>query len=109
MSANVPALPKQPEGRDVIELIAMDIGTEVRDYIERMYPAAVKAASLTFLVSVRNSIYNEIIAALETTDEQEIRNRLADRKAARRRLRSMVKSSRERDWEAVRAATDVTD
>lgn len=109
MSKNLPTLPGQPLDRDLIKLIAMDIGTEVQDFIERMYPEAVKATSSTFLFSVRNSIYNQIIAALDITDEKEIRNRLVDRKVQRWRMQAIMKSCRGSYWEAVRAAVDVTE
>lgn len=83
--------------RELVKEIAMDIGKEVAAYIERQYPDAVTATSSTFLLSVRNSIYNEIIAALETTNEDDIRRLLADRKRARRQLRAA--------WKRIRAMT----
>ena len=91
---NLPALPPQPIPPDLVKEMAMDIGKEVAAYIERMYPDAVKAASSTFLLSVRNSIYNEIIAAIGTSDAKEIERRLADRKVFRRRLRAQYKAIR---------------
>lgn len=93
-TANLPALPPRPIPPDLVKEMAMDIGKEVAAYIERMYPKAVKATSSTFLLSVRNSIYNEIIAAIGTSDADEIAARLADRKVARRRLRALWKRAR---------------
>ncbi len=98
----------QPIPRDLVKEIAMDIGKELAAYIEYMYPDAVKAASSTFLLSVRNCTYNAIMAALETTDEAEIRRRLETHKAFRRKHRAFWKKHRETDWEAVRNAKDVT-
>lgn len=62
----------------------MDIGEELVAYIEVMYPEAIKATSSTFKLSMRNHIYNDIMAAIETNDAGEIRERLAKRKEFRR-------------------------
>lgn len=91
---NVPALLSQPIPRDLVKEMAMDIGKEVAAYIERMYPKAVEAASSSFLLSLRNHTYNEIIAAIGTSDAGEIEARLKDRKLARRQLRALWKSAR---------------
>lgn len=45
--------------------VVMDIGKQVAHHIEIMYPEAVKAASSILLLSVRNTVYNEIKAAME--------------------------------------------
>lgn len=91
-TANLPAIPQQPIPPDLVKEMAMDIGKEVAAYIERQYPEAVKATSSTFLLSVRNATYNEIIAAIGTSDADEIKERLARRKLERRRLRAMWKA-----------------
>lgn len=84
----LPATPEeQPSGpwsRELIKEIAMDIGKDVVAYIEVMYPEAITATSSTFKLSVRNSIYNEIMAAIDVSDEGQIRARLRDRKKFRR-------------------------
>lgn len=49
---------------DLLKQVAMDIGKEVADYIERQYPEAVTATSSTFLLSVRNMIHNQIVSAV---------------------------------------------
>ena len=69
--------------RDLVKQIAMDIGKEVVAYIEVMYPQAITATSNTFKLSVRNCIYNEIMAALEVSDADEIPARLDARKKFR--------------------------
>lgn len=92
--ATVPAVPAQPIARDVVKDIAMDIGKAVAAYIEVQYPAAVSSTRSTFLLSVRNCTYNEIMAALETTDEGAIRRRLAERKAFRRKWRAQWRKIR---------------
>ncbi len=70
--------------RDLIKQIAMDIGKETVAYIEVMYPQAVVATSSTFKLSVRNHIYNEIMAAIAVTDEGSVIARLDRRKRFRR-------------------------
>jgi hypothetical protein len=69
----------------LISAIAMDIGKEVVAYLDVMYPKAAKACSSTFRLSVRNCIYNEIMAAIEINDEGQIIARLRDRKTFRRK------------------------
>lgn len=90
-----PAAP-EPLSRDIIKAIAMDIGKQVAAYIEVMYPDAVKATSSTFLLSVRNCVFNEIMAALETIDENAIRARLEDRRVFRRQWKAAYRKIREK-------------
>lgn len=92
----LPAVPSPPLSRDLVKEIAMDIGKEVAAHIEVMYPKAVEAASSTFLLSVRNCTYNEIMAALETIDEEAIRERLKTRKSFRRKWKATYRGFRER-------------
>jgi hypothetical protein len=73
-----------PWSKELVESIAMDIGKEVVAYIEVMYPKAIEATSSTFKLSVRNCIHNQIMAAIEVTDEGQIKARLQDRKKFRR-------------------------
>lgn len=80
--------------QDLIKQIALDIGKEVSAHIERMYPDAVTAASSTFLLSVRNCTYNEIMAALVHNNEYEIISRLKERAISRKQLRAMYKKIR---------------
>jgi hypothetical protein len=89
--------------RALVKGIAMDIGKEVVAYVEYMYPQAVSATSSTFRLSLRNCIHNEIIAALEVTDRDEILARLAQRKKARREFKAMWSKGRDTDWERFRA------
>ena len=70
---------------DVVKQIAMDIGKDLVAYIEVQYPDAIKATTSTFRLAVRNHVYNQIMAALETTDEADILRRLAERKRFRRK------------------------
>lgn len=80
--------------RELIKEIAMDIGKETAAYIEVMYPEAVKAASSTFLLSLRNHVYNEIMASLELTQEGAIRERIDQRKKFRRELKAQYRKIR---------------
>lgn len=84
--ANLPALPPVVDAdRELIKEIAMDIGKAVVHHIETMYPAMFQAVAGTAKLSVRNTVYNEIMAALEVNEAEAIRTRLADRKQWRRR------------------------
>lgn len=85
MTAKVPAKAGDPT-RALVKAIAMDIGKEVVAYIRVMYPQAMEVCPRsTFPLSVRNCIYNEIMAALEVTDEDQIIARLRTRKQFRDR------------------------
>lgn len=70
--------------RELIKAIAADIGTDMVAYIEVMYPETIEATSSTFKTSVRNHIYNQVMAAIEITDADQIEAWLADRKRHRR-------------------------
>ena len=83
-----------PPNRDLVKEIAMDIGKEVVAHIEVMYPQAISATPSTFKLSVRNSIYNEIMAALEVNEEGAIIARLEDRKQFRRRWTAVYRKFR---------------
>jgi hypothetical protein len=85
----LPALPstdQAPLSRDIIRQIAMDVGKQVAHHIETMYPAAVEAASSTFLMSVRNTVHNEIMAAVEHTTEEAILARIERNRQHRRKI-----------------------
>ncbi len=77
-------VPETTWSRDIIKAIAMDIGKEVVAYIEVMYPQAIEATPTTFKLSVRNCIYNEIMASIDVNDAGIIEARLRDRKKFRR-------------------------
>lgn len=73
-----------PWSRDLVKQIAMDIGKSTVAYIEVQYPKAIEATSSTFKLSVRNHIYNQIMAAIDVTDEGQIKARLQANKKWRR-------------------------
>lgn len=83
-----------PLPREVVKLIARDIASAVAHHIATMYPQAVEATSPNMLVSVRGCAINEIMAALETTDVDEIAARLKRRAAERRGISKMYNAIR---------------
>lgn len=93
MSANLPAKPTWSKA--LIRSIADDIGKAVAHHIEVMYPAAVTATSRNMLRSVRGCTVNEILAAIEVSDEGQIVARLRARKVQRRRIKAAYKKARD--------------
>jgi hypothetical protein len=83
--------------RELIKEVAMDIGKEVVAHIEIMYPQAITATPGTFKTSVRNTVYNQIMAALEVNDAGEIAARLKERKQARTKLTASFRKMRAAD------------
>jgi hypothetical protein len=70
------------------------IGKEVVAHIEIMYPQAITAAPGTFKTSVRNTVYNQIMAAIEVNDAGGIAVRLKERKRARTKLTAAYRKLR---------------
>lgn len=95
LKTTLPAV--EPLSRAIVKEIAMDIGKEVAAHIETMYPKAVEAAASTLLLSVRNCVYNEIMAALDIVDEEAIRARLNVRKRFRRKHRATYRKIRKQE------------
>ena len=83
--------------RELVKLIAKDVGDAVVTHIETMYPAALAATPGTFPLSVRNCVFNEIMAAIEVNDAGQIATRLAVRKRARRGLKTAYRKMRAAD------------
>lgn len=72
----------------LIHAIAMDIGKEAVDYIQRSYPAVAKVVPpSTFWLGLRNCIHNEIMAAIEVNDEGQIIARLNHRQHYRQKMK----------------------
>lgn len=80
--------------RALVAEIAMDIGKEAVSHLRIMYPAAYAALGQSGQLSLRNCIHNEIMAALDTVDADEIRARLERRRAFRRKAH--------RAWDKIR-------
>lgn len=86
-----------PWSREIIKAIAMDIGKDTVAYVEVMYPEAIKATSSSFKLSLRNHIYNQIMAAIDVNDAGEIAERLQRRKKHRREWTGMYRKMRAKD------------
>ncbi|MCK1336841.1 hypothetical protein IVB38_12615 [Bradyrhizobium sp. 38] len=80
--------------RELVKQIAKDVGEAVIAHIEMMYPAALTATPASFPLSVRNCVYNEIMAAIAVNDAGKIAARLANRKRERRHLRTTYRKVR---------------
>jgi hypothetical protein len=87
-------LPQQPVEPDLVKEIAWDIAKELAAYVERMFPEAVKAGRGSFLLSIRNHVYNDFMSWTKETDPDRIRARLSESKMARRKLRALYKAAR---------------
>lgn len=82
------------DSKDLFKAVADDIAKEVSHHIEIMYPAAVKAASSTFLLSVRGCVYNEIMAAIDVDGADQTVARLEFRKRFRRYSKAQYRAIR---------------
>lgn len=80
--------------KDLIREIAMDIGKATVEHIELAYPAALEAVAKTARQSIRNTVHNEIMAALTTVDADAIRARLVERRKDRRRRLAIYRKLR---------------
>lgn len=96
-----PPLAREAFPRELVKDIAMEIGKEVASHIEMMYPKAVEATSKSMLLTVRNSIHNNIMAAVDALEAGDAEAWLAQRQAARRAIRAQ--------WRKTRAYSDVLD
>lgn len=90
------------EIKELAKLIAMEIGKSTAFHISQMYPEAVQATSSTFLLSVRNHVYNEIMNIREEKFGMNVAEWIADRGKHRRILRKLSKA---RTIEEVKQAT----
>ncbi len=109
--ANLPAVTVANEGisdRALIREIAMDIGKSTVEHIELGYPAALEAVAKTARISIRNHVHNEIMSALDTTDVDAIKARIAERKLDRRRRLALYRRIRAEDRQARESAVDPT-
>ena len=80
--------------RELVKQIAKDVGDAVVFHIETMYPRALAATPTTFPLSVRNTVFNEILAATEVNDAAHIAARIEERRRARRNLRAASRKMR---------------
>lgn len=77
--------------QDEIRAVAMEIGKQVAFHIESMYPEAVRAASSTFLLSVRNCTHNAIMGLKEDKRGKTVKQWLAGQDKHRRTIRKLKK------------------
>ena len=94
MAATEIAISEKDTSDNLIKEIAMDIGKEVVTHIDIMYPAMFEAVAGTAKLSVRNCVYNEILAAIQITGEGEIKARLDRRKKFRRQQKAALNKIR---------------
>ena len=90
--------------RELIKQIAKDVGDAVVAHIEIAYPAAIAATPTTFPTSVRNCVFNEVMAAVTVNDADKIASRLAERKRARRSLKATYRKMRAANAETAASA-----
>ena len=83
---NTPTVPPHQGDlpRDLIKAMAEAVGKSLAAYVEVMYPEAIKAASSTFKLSLKNHVYNDIMHVTTLHTEAEIRKWLADSEAHRK-------------------------
>lgn len=90
--ANVPATVDFSEA--LVRQIAMDVGKQIVDHIEGMYPqmfANVSKASAS--LSIRNTAYNAIMEAVKAANQGEVELMLARHDKHRRTLRKLRKAT----------------
>ena len=80
---------REPLPRELVKEIAMEIGKEVASHIETMYPAAVAATSRSMLLSLRNSVHNDIMAAVDALESGDAVAWIERRRAQRRKSRAL--------------------
>ncbi len=84
-----PPKPQRDMDRELVKAIAMDIGKSAVSKIRTMYPDVYAAMNSGCRLTLRNHIYNEIMAALDTTDADQIEARLKQRAEDRKHLHSV--------------------
>lgn len=93
--ATIERLPAKPMTPELISEIAMEIGKEVASHIETMYPAAVQATSKSMLLSLRNSVHNDIVAAVKALNEGDAVAWIERRRKHRREMRAAYRKIRD--------------
>lgn len=84
---------------EAIRRIAMDVGKDLVEYIEHMYPEMTKAVQSwrSTRLSLRNHVYNNIMAMVDAADKGRDAETIARRDDHRRLMRKMRKASG-RQW-----------
>ena len=97
----LPPMARQALPRELVRDIAMEIGKEIASHIETMYPKAVEATSKNMLLSVRNSVHNDIMAAVDALESGNAEAWLVRRQSHRRALRKEWRKGGVVDGEAI--------
>ncbi len=71
--------------RELVKAMAMDAGKSLCAYIEVMFPEVWHGQNSGFKISMKHHVYNDIMALADLHDEVEIRKRLADNEAHRKK------------------------
>lgn len=91
---DVGATPAPPPSPDLIKAMAEAVGKNLAAYVEVMYPEAMRAASSTFKVSLRNHVYNDIMRVSTLHTEAEILAWLASNEAHRKEWLALYRNLR---------------
>lgn len=94
------ATPEPPPPPNLIKAMAMAVGKSLAAYVEVMYPEAIKAASSTFKLSLRNHTYNTIMHVSTLHTEEEIHKWLTTNEAFRKKWLNMYRKMRRNDRRA---------
>ena len=79
---------------DLIKAMAMDAGKSLCAYLEVMFPEVWHGSNSGFKLSMRNHVYNDIMALASLHDETSIRKRMADNEAHRKQWVNAYRKTR---------------
>jgi hypothetical protein len=90
----LPAVPPTPDflTDDLVRKIAMDVGKEVVEYIEWMYPKMFEAVAKSAKSSVRHCVYNRLMEAVKAANEGRVEQMLDFHDRHRRKMRQIRRS-----------------
>lgn len=95
-SLTMAQLPKVTTPTDeAIRKIAMDVGKQVVAHIEYAYPKMFESVPKIAKLSMRNCVYNAIIAAVEAADEGRDEQQIKDNSEHRRKMAKIMKKIRQ--------------
>jgi len=79
-----------PPTDDIIRRIAMDVGKQVVEHLERVHGDMVRAAPSwkSSRLSIRNCVHNNIMAAVRAADEGRYEEWIAENDEHRRKMRA---------------------
>lgn len=85
------------EGRDLIEELSWEVARNVIDNHKRCYSKIFEAAPITFSISLRNSIYNQIQSAIKCHTDKEIAEWIAKSEEHRKTMRKIKRAKTIKD------------